>query len=211
MTQITVPNHSAENRGEIGPWGFEEVQDMICALRELAAGIEVVLDFKRQTENDAERACSPQTIGLVQAQAREVTKALGAFASAESSKVALELAEAFAIGASAEAAPQPPASSRVVGRGALESPVLCSVLSTETREKEGRMVDVALIAVAFYEPGLQGSRHEYTDAVLVRRDRENGERRLRHFEREENDFHFHRANECRLEWLGLSDGPFAPG
>jgi hypothetical protein len=47
------------------------------------------------------------------------------------------------------------------------------------------------------------------DALLVRRDRINDDRRVRHFPQEVNSQHFDRAVECRAQWLGVSDGPFA--
>lgn len=88
-------------------------------------------------------------------------------------------------------------------------PISVSVLSTESRRNEttGNVVDVSMLRVQFNDP--TGHADPIGDALVVRRDRApDDDRRVVYFKAEPGALHFDRAAELRLEWLGVSGGPF---
>lgn len=204
MTHTKVSNHSNEGRGKIGPWDKLELLEIVCAMREIAAGLEIMLEI----ESDCGESPRADTIEQMRRTLIELTKGLCGTVVAEKPDVAAELASSFFYIQGSVGAGTAPASET---RAVQFEPLRVTLLSTETRKHEttGHLVDVALLRVAYYDAESSGEVPSLVDALLVRRDRENDDRRVRHFPSEVNSQHFDRAVECRAQWLGVSEGPFA--
>lgn len=200
MTIHIVPNQQSEGSpGKIGPWDVLELRELVASFHELGSNVERMLD--QADESEAE----PVHVENVRRALLELTKGLAGVVVAGAPELAGELAKSCLVywGSSGTR------SEEVKGAAEFE-PVRVSVLSTETRKHEttGHVVDVALLRVAYYDAEAR-SEPSMVDALLVRRDRANDDRRVRYFPTEVNSQHFDRAVECRAQWLGVSDGPFA--
>jgi hypothetical protein len=201
MTTTNVAKQPNENRGKIGPWDELELVEAVCAMREIASSLEILLEVRA---NGGDMP-PDENIEQVRRALLELTKALAGTVVAGAPELAGELARAFFVISGAHGVRKPESATPAT---AFE-PLSVAVLSTETRKHEatGHTVDVALVRISFNDAESDAS---IVDALLIRRDRNNDDRRVRHFPCEVNSQHFERAVECRAQWLGVSDGPFAP-
>jgi hypothetical protein len=201
MTHTNVAKQPDEERGKIGHWDRAELCELVQAFRELADGTARLITLGDEGDEATNESAEHLRRALI-----ECTKALAGTVVAGAPEVASELARSFFFIHGSTGAP--PLSEE---RAAQFEPLRVTMLSTETRKHEstGHVVDVSLLRVAYYDAETKGDAPSIVDALLVRRDRENDDRRVRHFPQEANAAHFDRAAECRAQWLGVSDGPFA--
>lgn len=197
MTNATLAKHSNEGRSKIGPWDVPELHELVAAFQILGANIEHLLTVG-EGDPDEEALVNSVRRAMV-----ELTKGLCGTVVVGAPELAGELARSFFVIWGSTRGEEPTA------RAPQWEPLNVTVLSTETRKHEGtgHTVDVALLRIAYYDAESRGEVPSLVDALLVRHDRTNDDRRVRHFPAEVNSQHFDRAIECRAQWLGVSDGP----
>lgn len=199
MTIKKIAEQQNAGRGKIGPWDRTEIAEWASTFRVLMTASEDIC--KAHDRGDVDYVA--EHVEHMRTSLLEVTKALAGTLVAGAPALGAELARSFLVIWGSTRTEEPSSS-----RAPNVEPIAVSVLSTETRthESTGHTVDVSLLRVAYFDVG---DAPTLVDALLVRRDRQNDDRRVRHFPQEANAAHFDRAAECRAQWLGVSDGPFA--
>jgi len=208
MTKNTVANRLNEDRGKIGPWDVAELCELVAAFHEVGANVEHLIALERaMVSAPPPSSYVPERIeeyvDSIRRALLELTKGLAGTVVAGAPELAGDLAQSFFIFSGstgvAPAAPLP----EVQGF----EPITAAVLSTQTRQVAGAVVDVALLRLAFNdaESGAPGN----VDAVLVKRNRSTDERTVVHFPASPASRHFDQAIETRAIWLGLADGDAA--
>lgn len=195
MTQQIVTEQQNQGRDKLDR---NEVLEWIATFRDLISGCEAYL----AAEDGADEIEQSVQAGQLTSAFFSVAGGLAMVAIALAPHRKGELASSFLVFSGSVGVRSDAPSTRPF------EPISVSVLSTESRRNEasGHLVDVSMLRIAFNDP--TGHANPTADALVVRRDRANDDRRVVHFKSEPGSLHFDRAAELRLEWLGVSDGPF---